>query len=106
MRFSVVLVVRPGESEQHIGIEQSNSHEASSAIISLARLLGMIAAPGPTSNTGKPRLVAFRVGPFKPRRASIEITFPSFCPEASACARAASSTSSSIVTVVLIKLIH
>src|SRR5688572_15580322 len=100
VRLRVVLMVRPRQREQDIGVQQGGLHVASSASSSFARLLGMISAFGWTSKTGNPLLRAFCVEARNPRRASCDNTSPSDLPAACACARAASKTSSSKVTVV------
>jgi hypothetical protein len=103
VRFCMMLVTRPGQREQHVRVEQGGSHVQSSASSSFARLLGMISAPGRTLKTGSPPFRAVCVEARSPRRASWESTSPRVLPEAWAWVRAASNTSSSKVTVVLIR---
>lgn len=103
MGMRMVLVVWPGQREEHVGVEQGRFHVASSASNSFARLLGITGASGDTRKTGKPSLLAVSADARKPRRASCESTSPRLFPAACACARAASNTSSSNVTVVLMR---
>jgi len=103
VRLGVMLVIGPGQCEQDIRVQQRDFPVASSASISFARELGMMSASGWTLNTGNPLWLALCGEARSPRRASCESTSPSFLPEACACARAASKTFSSRVTVVLIR---
>ena len=100
----VMLVVRPGEREEDICIEESRFHVASSARSFRARLLGMTGASAPTWKTGRPLRREVAALTRKPRRASCDKTFPNFFPEEAAKVCAASKTSSSKDTVVRIMI--
>ena len=101
MSERMMLVVRPGQRKQHLGVELCRIHVASSAKSFCARLLGITGASAATWKIGSPffreALAALR----KPRRASSESTFPRLFPDEAARVCAASNTSSSSETVVL-----
>ncbi len=102
MGLGMVLMIRPGKRKQHIEIQERRLHIASSASSPAARLLGMMLASDGTLKTGRPFFVVAFAWACKPRRARCERTCPSCLPEACARHLAASNTSSSRVTVVLI----
>jgi len=79
----VVLVVRPGQSQQDVDVQQGGLHLGSFASSSAAREEGITAASSLTRNTGSPPLRAKpRASPFNARRTNSDSTCPSLLPDA------------------------
>ena len=103
LRLAVMDVMRPGERDQDIAVEQLNRQTSSSWRRTSSLVSGR--APADTANTGNPFLVPpSRFCGASPRRASSDKAFPKLMERAAASCRAALKISGSRSTVVRIEV--